>query len=75
MKFTQGFQEITIESVDEGGTSNALAVRLKNVDIGDIFPLFIVRPKMEGIANGDIYLRDIYTKFNADAHFNFHNSG
>jgi translocation-and-assembly-module (TAM) inner membrane subunit TamB-like protein len=68
MKFTQGFQEIAIESVDEGGTSNALAVRLKNVDIGDIFPLFIVRPTMEGIANGDVYLRDIYTKFTADAH-------
>jgi hypothetical protein len=68
MKFTQGFQEISIESVDEGGTSNALAVRLKDVDVGDIFPLFIVRPTMEGIANGDIYLRDIYTKFTADAH-------
>ena len=23
---------------------------------------------MEGIANGDIYLRDIYTQFHADAH-------
>ena len=44
MKFTQGFQEISIESVDEGGTSNALAVRLKDVDMGDIFPLFIERP-------------------------------
>jgi len=71
MKFTQGFQEITIESVEEGGTSNALAVRLRNVDIGDIFPLFIVRPVMEGVANGDIYLRDIYTNFNADAKINF----
>ena len=71
MKFTQGFQEITIESVEEGGTSNALAVRLKNVDIGDIFPLFIVRPVMEGVANGDVYLRDIYTNFNADAQISF----
>ncbi len=67
MKFTQGFQEISIESVDEGGTSNALAVRLKDVNMGDIFPLFVTRPQMEGIANGDVYLRDIYTKLHADA--------
>ena len=67
MKFTQGFQEISIESVEEGGTSNALAVRLRNVNIGDIVPLFVVRPLMEGVANGDVYLRDIYTKLRADA--------
>ena len=68
MKFTQGFQEISIESVQENnGSSNALAVRLKDVDIGDIVPLFIARPLIEGIANGDIYLRDIYTRFTADA--------
>jgi hypothetical protein len=71
MKLTQGFQEITIESVEEGGTSNALAVRLKNVDIGDIFPLFITRPVMEGVANGDVYLRDIYTNLNADGKISF----
>ncbi len=68
MKFTQGFQEISIETVEEqNGVSNALAVRLKDVDIGDIFPLFLTRPTIEGIANGDVYLRDIYTKLNADA--------
>jgi len=67
MKFTQGFQEISIESVEEGGTSNALTVKLKDVDIGDILPLFIVRPKMEGVANGNVYLRDIYTNLDADA--------
>lgn len=67
MKFTQGFQEISIESVeDETGTSNALAVRLKDVNIGDILPFFIVRPTMEGVANGNVYLRDIYTKLHAD---------
>ena len=67
MKFTQGFQEISIESVpDETGASNALAVKLKDVDIGDITPLFITNPLLEGIANGNVYLRDIYTKLNAD---------
>ncbi len=68
MKFTQGFQEISIESVnDNNGASNTLAVRLKDVDLGDILPLVIARPVMEGIAGGDIYLHNIYTQFNADA--------
>ncbi len=68
MKFTQGFQEISIESVnDTSSTSNTLAVRLKDVDFGDIIPLVVAKPLMEGIANGDIYLRDIYTQFHADA--------
>ncbi|HEY2727287.1 MAG TPA: translocation/assembly module TamB domain-containing protein, partial [Parafilimonas sp.] len=68
MKFTQGFQEISIESVnDTSSTSNTLAVRLKDVDFGDIMPLVVERPLMEGIANGDVYLRDIYTQFHADA--------
>ena len=71
MKFTQGFQEISIESVnDAGSTSNTLAVRLKDVDFGDIIPLVVAKPLMEGIANGDIYLRDIYTQFHADATLN-----
>ncbi len=67
MKFTQGFQEISIESVNDDSASNTLAVRLKDVDFGDIMPLVVVRPLMEGIANGDIYLRNIYTNFHADA--------
>ena len=42
MKFTQGFQEISIESVNEADSaSNTLAVRLKDVDFGDIIPLVI----------------------------------
>ncbi|HYK47413.1 MAG TPA: translocation/assembly module TamB domain-containing protein [Parafilimonas sp.] len=68
MKFTQGFQEISVESVEEeGGTANTLAVRLKDVNLGDIIPLFVQRPLMEGIANGTIYLRDIYTKLRVEA--------
>ena len=68
MKFTQGFQEISIESVnDSNKVSNTLAVRLKDVDLGDILPLVVPRPVMEGIADGAVYLRDIYTNFNADA--------
>ncbi len=68
MKFTQGFQEIAIESVnDNNGMPNTLAVRLKDVDLGDILPLVVARPVMEGIAGGDIYLHDIYSQFNADA--------
>lgn len=68
MQFSQGFQTISIESVnDEKGVPNTLAVRLKAVNLGDILPLVVARPVMEGIAGGDVYLRDIYTNFNADA--------
>jgi hypothetical protein len=70
MKFTQGFQEISIETVEEVGASNTLAVRLKDVNLGDIIPLFVAKPLMEGIANGTIYLRDIYTNLHVDASLN-----
>lgn len=67
VKFKQGFQEIVVESVDEeaGNTSNLL-VKVINLNLGDIVPLFASEPRMEGLANGSIYLRDFYNKFKAD---------
>lgn len=65
VKFTQGFQEISVET-DKADSSNLL-VKLKNVNIGDFTPLFTTHPKMEGVANGSVYLRDFYNKFSADA--------
>jgi len=65
VKFTQGFQEISVET-DKADSSNLL-VKLKNVNIGDFTPLFTTRPKMEGVANGNVYLRDFYNKFSMDA--------
>lgn len=65
VKFTQGFQEIAVET-DKNNVNN-LVVKLKSVDIGDIVPLFTSRPRMEGVANGNVYLRDFFNKFTMDA--------
>ena len=68
VKFTQGFQEISFETVEEeGDTTSNLVARLKNVNLGDFTPLFLRKPLLEGVANGDIYLRDFYGEFNLDA--------
>jgi hypothetical protein len=68
VKFYQGFQQITIETEEgeEGGTSaNNLVVKLKNINIGDFTSLVTINPRLEGLANGVVYLRDFYSKFNA----------
>ncbi len=65
---TQGFQEISAETEEEdGGNTSNLNIKLKNVYLGDITSLFFKDPRMEGIASGDIVLRDFYGKFNANA--------
>ncbi len=68
VKFTQGFQEISVETEknDASNTSN-LIVKLKNINIADFTPLFLSRPKLEGLANGNVYLHDFYGNFTADA--------
>ncbi|HVX52478.1 MAG TPA: translocation/assembly module TamB domain-containing protein [Chitinophagaceae bacterium] len=65
VKFTQGFQEISVET-DKENSSN-LVVNLKDVNIGDIVPLFTRQPRIEGVANGTVLLRDFFNKFSADA--------
>ncbi|RTL49387.1 MAG: hypothetical protein EKK39_10820 [Sphingobacteriales bacterium] len=68
VKFIQGFQEITVETdEEEGGNTNNLIVKLKNIFLGDITALFLKNPKLEGITNGEIYLRDFYGSFTAEA--------
>ncbi len=68
VKFSQGFQEITVETEEEdGGNSSNLVVNLKRVNLGDFVPLFTKKPRIEGLANGNVYLRDFYNKFNAEA--------
>ena len=68
VRFLQGFQEIGIESEeDDGGNASNLVVKLSNVNLGDFVPLFTRDPRIEGIANGNVYLRDFYNRFNADA--------
>lgn len=67
VKFTQGFQEITVETVhpDDGSSNNNLAVKLKNVALGDITSVFFKDPRLEGITSGTIELNDLTGHFNA----------
>lgn len=68
IKFTQGFQEIVVETEEEdGGNTSNLIVKLKNVVLGDLTSLFLKSPRLEGITTGEIVLKDFYGKFSADA--------
>lgn len=69
VKFTQGFQEIVVETVlpDDGSNNNNLAVRLKNVVLGDLSSLFFKDPRLEGITSGTVQLNDLTGNFNASA--------
>lgn len=68
MRFSHGFQEISIES-DENELSNvsSLVAKIKNLNLSDIMPLLLQKPVIEGVANGEVYLRDFYGKFKVEA--------
>ena len=67
VKFSQGFQEIVVETEEEdGGNVNNLIVKLKDIVLGDITALIMKNPKLEGLLNGSIYLRDFFGKFNIE---------
>lgn len=69
LKFTQGLQEIKVETEFDNEVSNAnnLIVKLKNVVIGDVTSLFMKSPQFEGLANGEIRLNDFFGDFKAEA--------
>jgi len=69
VKFTQGFQEIKIESEleNDGGNANNLILKVKNVFLGDITSLFTSDNKLEGLLNGDVRLNDFFGDFSVDA--------
>ncbi len=67
VKFSQGFQELTVESETIGGSSNNLVVKLKDVNLGDILPLVVASPRMEGNANGTVRLMNFYGPFKMEA--------
>ncbi|MEX6686553.1 translocation/assembly module TamB domain-containing protein [Danxiaibacter flavus] len=68
VKFSQGFQEIAVETQEEdGGNTSNLVVKIKNLVLGDFTPLLMKQPTLEGLANGEVYLRDFFGKFEADA--------
>ena len=68
VKFTQGFQELTAETEEEdGGNTNNLVLRLKNIIIGDVTSLFLKKERLEGLASGTIRLNNFFGDFNAEA--------
>lgn len=68
VKFSQGFQEITVETEPEDGDSkNNLMLKLKNVVLGDVTSLFFKDPKLEGAASGQIHLHDFFGQFKVES--------
>ncbi len=64
VKFTQGFQEISVETVPavNAEQTNNLAVKLKNVVLGDLSSLFFKDPSLQGITTGTVTLYDVTGK-------------
>jgi hypothetical protein len=69
IKFTQGFQEISVETLPATGDdkTNNLAVKLKTVVLGDLTSIFFKDPRIQGITSGTIALTDIYGNLQASA--------
>ncbi|MFP5040570.1 translocation/assembly module TamB domain-containing protein [Parasediminibacterium sp. JCM 36343] len=69
VKFTQGLQEIKVETepANDEGNANNLILKLKDIVVGDMTSLFMKNPQFEGLANGEIRLNDFYGAFNATA--------
>lgn len=67
VKFSQGFQEISVENDKEDADSkNNLIIKLRSIVLGDITSLFFKNPKLEGLTSGEIHLHDFYGQFNAE---------
>lgn len=70
VKFVQGFQEISVGTEMGGEDVNArnLNVKLKNIVIGDFTSLLHIKePKFEGLATGNIKMKDFFGDFSAEA--------
>jgi hypothetical protein len=68
IKFTQGFQEITVSTrMPDGGNVQELVVNIKNLHMGDILPFLVKEPRMEGLVSGEVVVTDIFDQLVADA--------
>ena len=71
VKFVQGTQEVLIQTEEEdGGNTNQLNIKLNNLVIGDITNLIIQQPRFEGIANGNITIKNIFSDLKVDTRIN-----
>ena len=68
LRFSQGLQEFLLTNAPN--TKNALQLELKNVILGDITKLFFSYPKLEGITNGKVQLKNILKDFEMNAGLN-----
>ncbi len=67
VRFTQGTQEIALETNYDGDFNKTnLVVRLKDINIGDFAPFITKTPRLEGIANGSLILKDFYGTFQVE---------
>jgi hypothetical protein len=68
VRFTQNDQVIEVKTTyDEEFNKSNLLVRLQSINIGDFAPLITTNPRLEGIASGQVVLRDFFGKFQIDA--------
>ena len=65
LTITQGIQEFIFSNATN--TKNALQLELKNIILGDFTKVFFSYPKLEGITNGKIQLKNILNDFELDA--------
>ena len=68
VRFTQNDQHIEVKTTydDEFNKSNLL-VTLQNINIGDFAPFLTTDPRLEGLASGEVIMRDFFGKFKIDA--------
>lgn len=64
VKFSQGNQELIVES--ESNNSNNLLVQMRRIDLGDILPLVVPAPEMDGFVNGTVRLKNFFGPFSAE---------
>lgn len=69
IKLSQGFQEIVVSTDldNDGGNTNTLTAKLRNVFLGDITSLFMKEEKINGIASGEVQLNDFLGDFSAES--------
>jgi hypothetical protein len=64
VKFVQGDQQITFstEAAEDGTDNTNVVAKLKKVNIDDFAPLFLKKPRLEGVLTGTITLKDPFGK-------------
>lgn len=63
VRFTQGEQEIVIDTEpDDESNRIDLVAKLRKVNINDFTPLFMNKPRLEGIITGKVKLKDPFGK-------------